>query len=74
MHVVELNVPEPLELKLTVPPGIIAVPGDVSVTVAVHVVGPFNMSGLGAQLTLVEVVRCVTVKAKLPEPLLELPK
>jgi hypothetical protein len=36
---VPLKVPvAPVELKVTVPPGVDAVPGDVSVTVAVHVV------------------------------------
>ncbi len=38
VHVIELKVPALLLLKVTVPPGVIAVPGEVSVTVAVHVV------------------------------------
>jgi len=39
-HVVELNEPvTPTWLKVTVPVGVVTVPGDVSVTVAVHVVG-----------------------------------
>ena len=69
-----VNDPPPLVLKLAAPLGVIGVPGELSVTVALHVVGPFSMSGLGVQLTLVEVERLLTVSAKLPELLLVLPR
>jgi hypothetical protein len=36
VHGFELKVPFPLLLQATVPEGVIGVPGDVSVTVAVH--------------------------------------
>ena len=38
VQVVELKVPGPLLLQATVPVGVMGVPGDVSITVAVHVV------------------------------------
>ncbi|TMP99806.1 MAG: hypothetical protein E6K99_03905 [Thaumarchaeota archaeon] len=59
VQVVELKVPGPLLLQLTVPVGVIGVPGDVSVTVAVHVVECKSWIVLGEQLRLVEVVRSV---------------
>ncbi len=65
---VELKVPEAPLLKVTVPVGVVAVPPEVSVTVAVQVVGVFAITGLMVQLTLVEVVRLFTVRLKLPEP------
>jgi len=57
VQVVELKVPGPLLLQLTVPVGVIGVPGDVSVTVAVHVVEWKSWMVLGEQLTLVVVER-----------------
>ncbi len=51
VHVVELNVPDPLLLKVIVPVGDMVVPDDVSETVAVQVVGAFTASG-EEQLTL----------------------
>src|SRR3989442_5559746 len=57
VQLVELKVPGPLLLQLTVPVGVIGVPGDVSVTVAVHVVEWKSWIVVGEQLTLVEVVR-----------------
>jgi hypothetical protein len=71
VHVLELDVaaasvqvvnePEPLLARLTNPPGLDFVPGaDVSVTVAVHVVGWVMMTDDGLQTTLVEVVRRAT--------------
>ncbi len=51
----------PLELNDTLPPGVMTVPGDVSVTVAVHVEAcPIGTDG-GLHETPVEVLRCVTV-------------
>lgn len=56
----------PLAVKLTVPVGVVGVPADVSVTVAVHVLVPLTAIGL-AQLTLVDVARLLTVIEPLPE-------
>ncbi len=67
MQEVEFKVPEPLLLKVTVPVGVVAVPLEVSVTVAVQVVGAFTTTGLVEQLTVIEVVRLFTVRLKLPE-------
>ena len=52
--------PLALLLQVTVPVGVSGVPGDVSVTVAVHLVPP-------EQLTLTEVVRWETTKLNEPE-------
>ena len=57
MHWLALKLPAPLEVKLTVPVGVLAVPPSVSVTVAVHVDGCPTATGSGAQLTLVDVER-----------------
>lgn len=63
-----LNVPDPVTLNVTVPPGVIGVPPVVvSFTVAVQVVGALAASGLGAQLTVVLLVRCTTVRSNTPE-------
>jgi hypothetical protein len=56
-----LKVPVPLLERLTVPPGVVFVPASVSVTVAVQVVAALRLSGLGEQLTAVEVERELTV-------------
>lgn len=56
---VPLAVPD--ELNLTVPVGVVAVPDAVSVTVAVQVDPLFVTTDEGAQLTVVEVERPVTV-------------
>jgi hypothetical protein len=53
--------------KVIVPPGVLVVPLSVSVTVAVQVVPLLASTVDGEQLTLVEVVRAVTVT--LNEPL-----
>src|SRR5919201_1701658 len=64
VHGLPLTVPVPEEAKATVPDGADFVPDDsVSDTVAVQVVEAANGSELGAQLTLVEVCRFVTVTA-----------
>jgi hypothetical protein len=62
----ELNVPDPLLLKLTMPVGGIGVPGPVSVTVAVQLVGTFTATVPGLQLTVVLVGRWMTVIVVLP--------
>jgi hypothetical protein len=62
-----LKVPAPLLLQVTVPVGVINMPGDVSVTVAWQVVETPGCTKLGEQVTLVEVVRLVTVKLNVPE-------
>jgi hypothetical protein len=53
--------------KLTDPPGVIGAPDDVSVTVAVQLVGAFTGTVPGLQLRLADVVRVVTVIVVLPE-------
>jgi hypothetical protein len=67
MQLDEPKSPLPPLLQATVPVGVSGVPGDVSVTVAVH---EKNESWSFEQLTLVEVDRCVTGKLGL----IELPK
>jgi hypothetical protein len=62
-----VKVPVPLLPNATVPVGALAVPVEVSVTVAVQVVGEFTGKEAGVQLTAVVVVRVVTVSAKVPE-------
>ncbi len=54
---VELKLPEPLLVKVTVPVAVVGAPELVSVTVAVQEVGTLTGSGLGVQLTLVLVDR-----------------
>ena len=62
-----MKVPVPLLVNETVPVGALAVPPEVSVTVAVHDVGAFTATDAGEQLTAVVVVRLVTVNAAVPE-------
>ena len=64
MHVVALKLPEPLLLKVTVPVGVIFVPAEVSVKVAVQVVGAFTASLVGAHVTAVLLVRLFTMRLK----------
>ena len=60
-QVVELNEPAgPVSVKVTVPVGVIMVPGEVSLTVAVQDDAWFTTTGL-VQTTAVEVVRTLTV-------------
>ncbi len=60
-HVVELNEPAgPVSVKVTVPVGVVTVPGDVSVTVAVHDEACPTTTGL-VQVTAVDVARRLTV-------------
>ncbi len=66
VHEGELKLPEPMLLKVTVPPGVIAVPEEVSETVAVQVVGAFT-GAEEVQLMVVEVARFETVSVKVPE-------
>ncbi len=67
MHVVELNVPEPLLLKVIVLVGVMVVPAEVSETVAVHTLGTFTGSG-EEHVTITDVERFETVRLKLPVP------
>jgi hypothetical protein len=60
-QVVLVNVPVPSELKLTMPEGADFEPPSVSVTVAVQELVAFKATEAGEQLTLVDVVRLVTV-------------
>lgn len=68
VQLAELKVPAaPALVKATVPVGVMAVPGEVSVTVAVHVVGWLIATVEGEHTTVVEVVRSVTVIVVVPE-------
>ncbi len=62
----ELKLPEPLLLKVTVPVGVLVVPPEVSVTVAVQVVEAFTASG-EVQIMLVAEERFKAVRLKVPE-------
>jgi len=55
LQFVELRLPPPLDVKLTVPVGTVAAPSVLSVTVAVHVVAPPTATVAGVQLTVVVV-------------------
>lgn len=57
----------PLLVKLTVPVGVITVPEEESVTVAVHMVCSLRATEAGMQLTIVVVLRFPTVKLKVFE-------
>ncbi len=61
VHGEVVNVPVPLDEKLTVPVGVLAVPRAVSATVTVHVVTLFTTIDAGAQVMVVDVERRVTV-------------
>ena len=63
-----VKVPVPLLVNETVPVGALALPPEMSVTVAVHVVPTLTATDEGEQLTLVEVARFVTEREKGPEP------
>ncbi len=67
MQVAELKVPEALLVKLIVPLGVIVVPDEISLTVAVHVEGTFTWSEPGEQRRLMELERFEAVRVKLPE-------
>ena len=60
------NVHVPPGVKVTVPVGVIAVPPDVSLTVAVHDVAWLMNTVDGVQTTDVDVVLSVTVTVALP--------
>ena len=60
------DTPPPLAVKFTFPVGVVFVPAEVSVTVAVQVLEPPMPIGL-LQLTLVDVERRFTVIDPLPE-------
>jgi len=57
-----VNVPVELLAKVAVPVGVITVPAEVSVTVAVQLVPWLTTTDEGVQATVVEVVRGLTVK------------
>ena len=62
-----LNVPVPLLVKVTLPPGVIAVPGEVSVTVTTQLVTLFTTMVVGWQEIVVVVARTETVIVAWPE-------
>src|SRR5262245_58018051 len=61
-----VNVPAPLVVKAIVPVGVLTRPGLTSVTVTEHELAEFRIAGVGTQLTVVDVVRLVTVTAVAP--------
>jgi hypothetical protein len=67
MQLVGLKVPVPLVLQVTDPVGVIGVPGDVSVTLAWHVVECLGRTALGEQVTLIDEERLVTCRLVEPE-------
>jgi hypothetical protein len=65
---VPLNVPAaPVELNVTAPPGVDAVPGEVSVTVAVHVVKLPTTIVVGWHEIVILVARGLTVRTVVPK-------
>ena len=66
VQLVGAKVPAPLVLKLTVPVGVVFVPASVSLTVAVQAVSLSTATLAGMQLTVVEVLRLVTLTVALP--------
>jgi hypothetical protein len=68
VHVAWLNWSALVEENATVPVGALAVPGEVSVTVAVQVLGDPTATGFGEHESVVAVVRVVT--ATVVDPLL----
>jgi hypothetical protein len=66
VQLAELKVPEALLVQLTDPIGVRGVPGLLSVTVAVQVLGELTGTEAGAQLTAVVVERLVAVRANWP--------
>jgi len=67
VQLVAPNVPSPFLVQPTLPVGVIGVPAEVSVTVAVQVVGWRSATVVGAQTTAVVVARCVTDTLEDPE-------
>lgn len=63
---VSVNVSAPVTETVTMPVGVMAVPGDVSLTVTVHVVDCPTVTMAGLQVMDVLVVRSVTVTFALP--------
>ncbi len=61
-----LTEPEPVTVKLTLPVGVLAVPSDVSATVAVHVLVPEVVIVAGEHATVVLVVLRLTVIEPVP--------
>jgi len=64
MQLGELNMPDPVLVKLTGPVGAVGGPAPVSVTVAVQVVGSFTGTVPGLQTTTVEVGRITGITDK----------
>lgn len=62
VQLVALKMPAPLLVKLMVPVGVIAVPGEVSVTVAEQIVCWLTTTEDGVHVTRVEVARLLTVR------------
>ena len=67
VHGEPVKVPVPLLVKPTVPVGALAVPGEVSVTVAVQLVTWLTTTVAGVQFTAVVVVLVVIVRLAVPE-------
>lgn len=61
LHVIEPNVPELVVVQVTVPVGVLVVPCEVSVTIAVHVDAWRMLTVEGVQVIVVAVVSIATV-------------
>ena len=66
LHVVDVNVPVLLVVKVTMPVGVTAPVPEESATVAVHDVDDPTTTELGLQLTVVVEVRIVDVRVNVP--------
>ena len=66
VHVVEVNVPVELVVKVTVPVGVTAPVPDESAIVAVQLVAVLSRTLAGLQATVVELVRLVEARVKPP--------
>ena len=66
VHVVELNVPVELVVKVTVPVGVTAPVPELSATVAVQVLALLSGTLAGEQATVVVVARFVEASVKVP--------
>ena len=66
VQVAELNVPVELVVNVTVPVGVIAPVPELSVTVAVHVLGVLSKTLAGEHATAVVVVRRVEASRNFP--------
>lgn len=67
VQLVGLKVPVEFEVKLTVPVGVDPIPGEESITVAVHVLAVLTVTEEGEQAREVLVALSVTVRPNVPK-------